>query len=172
MTSRTLLRHLLVICVLSAPAGQSRAADDPAVPTTQVVLPDGYTIEAELAMTPEEQAKGLMFRRSLAEDRGMLFVFDEDTDHPFTMKHMLFDLDLLFLGPDGEIRKIVESLPHPDESTTEEETSRVRSKGKYVLELPAGFSQGHNLAVGDLLDFTPVANYEDPLHQDGASDTP
>jgi len=117
-------------------------------------LPNGRTIHAELAHTPEARERGLMFRDELPPDGGMLFAFEEDIERVFTMKETRVDLDFLFLDPHGRIRQIVEAVPHP--ATEAEDIAQVRGQGAYVLELPAGASRRHRLSVGTVLRFDPA----------------
>ena len=63
----------------------------------------------ELALTPEEQERGLMFREHLDADAGMLFVFEAPSAHVFWMKNTLIPLDMIFIGADWRIAGIVEN---------------------------------------------------------------
>ena len=54
----------------------------------------------EVALTPEEHARGLMYRSQLATDAGMMFVFDEPSIQRFWMKNTLIPLDMIFIGKD------------------------------------------------------------------------
>ena len=60
----------------------------------------------EVAATPEQQERGLMFRHSLASDRGMIFPYDPPQDVSFWMKNTLIPLDIVFIRPDGTIVRI------------------------------------------------------------------
>lgn len=63
----------------------------------------------EVARTPEQQAQGLMFRQSLAPNRGMLFVHEAPRPASFWMKDTLIPLDIIFIRPDGTIARIAEN---------------------------------------------------------------
>lgn len=63
----------------------------------------------EIAETGEQQAQGLMFRKSLAPDRGMVFPRDPPGDASFWMKNTLIPLDIIFIRPDGTIARIAEN---------------------------------------------------------------
>jgi hypothetical protein len=63
----------------------------------------------EVAATPEQQEKGLMFRRELAGDRGMIFPYDPPQDVAFWMKNTLIPLDIVFIRADGTIVRITKA---------------------------------------------------------------
>lgn len=70
------------------------------LPTTAIALIKGATIQLEVAQTPQQQAIGLMFRESLADDRGMLFPFASERIARFWMKNVSISLDMIFLNGD------------------------------------------------------------------------
>ncbi len=70
------------------------------------------SFRVEVAVTPEEHARGLMYRSQLATDAGMIFVFEEPSVQRFWMKNTLIPLDMIFIGKDRKIVGIVEdALP-------------------------------------------------------------
>ncbi|MDG2527944.1 DUF192 domain-containing protein [Caulobacter endophyticus] len=71
--------------------------------------------QVEIAATEAEQRKGLMFRKSLAPDRGMLFVYGKPRRAAFWMKNTLIPLDILYIGPDGRILSMVRNARPHDE---------------------------------------------------------
>jgi len=72
--------------------------------------------QVEIAATQAEQARGLMFRKSLAPDRGMLFVYKRPQPAAYWMKNTLIPLDIIFIQPDGRILSIVRNARPHDET--------------------------------------------------------
>ena len=68
-----------------------------------------HRFTVEVARSPQEQAQGLMFRQSLADDRGMLFLYDEAQPASFWMKNTYIPLDMIFVRPDRRIARIAEN---------------------------------------------------------------
>jgi len=98
------------------------------------------TIDIEIADTDSERAQGLMYRRSMRFDRGMLFVFDEESTSGMWMRNTPLPLDMIFVDADGAIINIVErTTPFSEESIAPE------APRKYVIEVRAGFVERHNL---------------------------
>jgi uncharacterized membrane protein (UPF0127 family) len=103
-----------------------------------------HRFTVEVAETPPQLAQGLMYRRALAADAGMLFVFPYDRAASMWMKNTFIPLDMLFLASDGEVRKIVQrTVPHSTASITS--SGLVRG----ILEINAGTVQRLGLNVGD-----------------------
>lgn len=123
----------------------------------QAVLPDGSLITLELAITPEEISQGLMFRPSLPEDRGMLFIFGMERVPSFWMKNTMIPLDLIFLDDDGTVVEIVgNAQPCAVEPCPHYIPSRPAAA---VVEVAAGVTDRHGLAAGDAIDFVNVPGY-------------
>jgi len=104
-------------------------------------------VPVELALTRVQQSRGLMYRKDLPEDAGMLFVFPETEVRTFWMKNTVLPLDMIFIGEDLRIVGIVEdAVPFT-------ETSRsVGKPSRYVLEVHAGFCKRHGIAAGDRVE--------------------
>jgi len=105
----------------------------------------------EIAETSEEKSRGLMYRESLAENRGMLFIFNQEGPYSFWMKNTLIPLDIIWLNQDKEVVFIKKSVqPCPDEKCPSIKPDR---EAKYVLEINGGLSDKINLKIGDKLIF-------------------
>ena|SRR5215831_14058118 len=123
------------------------------VPTAQV--PEQQTLEivsktgihvfmVDVAVTDEDRARGLMYRRSLPESYGMLFDFKRDQEVTMWMKNTYVSLDMIFIQSDGRIRRIAEN--------TEPESERIISSGgpvRAVLEVVAGTARKLGIERGD-----------------------
>jgi uncharacterized membrane protein (UPF0127 family) len=103
-----------------------------------------HTFAVEMALTPEEQAKGLMFRRELPEGQGMLFDFQHEQPASFWMKNTYVPLDMIFIRADGTILRIAENTVPLSEAL-------VPSGGpvRAVLEVVAGTARKLGIAPGD-----------------------
>ena len=101
----------------------------------------------EITSTKEEMAKGLMHRKSLEENHGMLFVFPSPSQQSFWMKNTYIPLDLGYFSSDGTLLEIHPLYPH--------NTNRVISRSNeilYALEMNQGWFETHNIRVGAQLD--------------------
>jgi uncharacterized protein len=114
-------------------------------------------VSVELALTREEQARGLMYRTELDEGTGMLFVFDDDSERTFWMSNTPIPLDILYIRSDATIGSIASN-------TTPYSEKKIPSRGpaRYVLEVPGGWSQRHGVKSGDKVTLPDVANARQP----------
>lgn len=105
-----------------------------------------HRFDIELAVTPEQQAQGLMFRQQMAPDAGMLFLYDRPQGIAMWMKNTLIPLDMLFVDSKGRITGI-------EERTVPFSTQTIESPGlaSAVLELNAGTAERLGIRVGDRL---------------------
>lgn len=115
----------------------------------EIVLPDKTRVSAEVAATEAEREQGLMNRRSLKPDAGMLFVFDRPGPYEFWMKNTLIPLDMLWLDKTGKVVSLSADVPPctADPCPTYPPTA----PADYVLEVAAGYAKTHGLKVGDAL---------------------
>lgn len=111
------------------------------------------TVQVEIADTPDKRASGLMYRRDLASDAGMLFLFATPSPQKFWMKNTPLPLDMIFIGPTATIVGIVaDTKPFTTNPLGPDEASQ------YVLEVNAGFAAQHGVAVGDQVEFLRLPN--------------
>jgi hypothetical protein len=117
----------------------------------KVFFPGGRSVTAELAVTDDERARGLMFRDKVHPEQGMLFVFEEEDLHAFWMKNTLVSLDILWLGRDRRIIHIARNVPP---CTAEPcPTYGPEIPALFVLELKAGQADILGLKPMDRLEF-------------------
>ena len=154
-------RHFLVLLALAsrgaplvAPAGTARAQEkeptgpQPELPKEKLVITthDGvaHVFQVEMAIKPEQQITGLMFRPSVPEDGGMLFDWGRPRDSQMWMRNTLAPLDMVFINQDGTIRSIAED-------TVPESLAVIDSRGQVraTLELAAGTTARLGIRVGD-----------------------
>ena len=103
-----------------------------------------HPFTVELAVTPQERERGLMFRRTLPEDRGMLFDFSPEQQVSMWMQNTYIPLDMVFIRADGTIARIAEN--------TEPMSTRLIPSGepvRAVLELAGGTAKKLGIAPGD-----------------------
>jgi len=147
----------------TTPSGRTRVANEapPAQPQLpQVVLPDGFEITLELAITPDELAQGLMFRPRLPDDRGMLLIFSEERLPSIWMMNTLVALDLVYLDRSGTVVDVVpDAQPCPAEPCPRYVP---KAPSQAVLELPSGSAARHGVVHGERLRFVRVPDYPTP----------
>lgn len=137
---------------LSCKSGNSEP--ETRLPTIPVTFPNGKAVRAELATDPSDQQRGLMFRTSLAPDRGMLFVFIQPGNHPFWMYQTLIPLDIIWMDASRRIVFLSANTPAcPPEKGQNCPNYGGEHPAQYVLELAAGSAAALGLKIGDQLRF-------------------
>jgi uncharacterized membrane protein (UPF0127 family) len=108
--------------------------------------------EVEIADTPAKRELGLQYRRELAENRGMLFLFADDREQTFWMKNTPIPLDMIFIDADHKIVGIVEeAVPFTLDSRS------VGAPSRFVLEIKGGLCRRHGIQPGDRIRFEALA---------------
>ena len=105
--------------------------------------PKGETISVEIAENDHDRQRGLMYRKSMPDDRGMIFWFQQSEDHSFWMHNTCIPLDMLYIANDGLIVGIEENTP-----TMNDGTFSVGCPSQYVLEVNAGWARAHGVKPG------------------------
>ena len=102
--------------------------------------------EVEIARTPQERATGLMFRKTIDDDAGMIFLWRGAGVRQFWMKDTFISLDILFFDDEG-------TLVHFEDHTEPDSTVLISSlmPVTYVLEIKAGQREARGLEIGDYL---------------------
>jgi uncharacterized membrane protein (UPF0127 family) len=111
----------------------------------EIVTKSGVQVfSVEMATTEEEKTTGLMYRKELADGKGMLFDFSPEQEVSMWMKNTYISLDMIFIRADGRILRIAENT---EPLSTKIISSRGLAKG--VLEVIAGTAQKYGIAPGD-----------------------
>jgi hypothetical protein len=132
-----MLRPILLFCVLLlAPACQAGSA-------TITLDINGRAVTAELAITHAEQERGLMYRKALPVDHGMLFVFEVPDRYSMWMENTTLPLAVAFIGSDGTILNIEEMQPLTRDHHT------AAGDAWYALEMNAGWFARNGIKPGD-----------------------
>lgn len=150
----------LVIALALLASTPKIVSDDPSGSlwiTTETGTGTGtHKFVVEVAATPEQQSRGLMYRKSMVADHGMLFILRQPRIVSFWMKNTYIPLDMLFLGRDGTILQIDEMT----EPLTED-THRSGMKVTGVLEINGGLAKELGISVGDVVRHAAFANLRD-----------
>ncbi len=107
---------------------------------------EGVELTVELAQTAAERSRGLMGREELPDNRGMLFVFPQDTETAFWMKNTLIPLSIAFIAEDGAI------LDVQDMEALSEELHRSPQPYRYALEVNQDWFREHGFEMGDRVE--------------------
>ncbi len=134
-----LLPSLFVLSVSTA-----HPQDLPRIP----VYIKGKEIRVEVAKTGENRARGLMERKSLGKNEGMLFIFDEEGYHGFWMKNTYLPLSIAFMTKDGKIVSITDMKP------LDLSTHNPPQPILYALEMNKGWFAANGIKAGDVLRFS------------------
>ena len=121
-----------------------------AEPKVTITTQDGRAVSfaVEIADTPSKREMGLQYRRDLAADRGMIFLFPAQSQQSFWMKNTPLPLDMIFINRERKIAGIVEqTVPFSLDSRS------VGAPSQFVLEINGGLSKRHGIKAGDSVRF-------------------
>ena len=139
---------VLALVLLAGCAGSGKGADgiptspNPKLPTATLQV-GGSTVVAEIARTSDQRERGLMFRKSIEDGKGMLFVFATDQTLSFWMKNTLVPLSIAWIGSDGIIKGLADMDAESLDPVSSERSVR------YALEVPQGWFGRAGVRVGD-----------------------
>ncbi|CUX21273.1 DUF192 domain-containing protein [Agrobacterium genomosp. 13] len=134
-----------------AQAQQQTFASEPL--TIETASGKNHNFIAELALNNAQREQGLMFRKSMPLENGMLFDFGQERDVAMWMRNTLIPLDMLFIARDGRITHIHENaVPHSE--------AIISSRGaiKFVLELNGGTARRYGIKPGDMVRSAQIGN--------------
>lgn len=120
-----------------------QAQDEPQTQLPRITLAAGmHQIDTQLALTPDQRQVGLMFRKSMPQHEGMLFIFEQPTKQCFWMKNTLIPLTAAFVADDGSIVNLVDMKPQTLDGHCSEKPVR------YVLEMNHGWFAKKGIKAG------------------------
>ncbi len=137
--SPRLVATALLSSLLAAAAAQT--GPQPKLPTTPLTI-GIHVVQAELAVTPDQQATGMMFRTTMGTNEGMLFVNDEPGVRCFWMRNTLLPLSIAFIADDGTIVNTAEMEPKSDKSHCSAQPVR------FALEMNQGWFAKRGIKPG------------------------
>lgn len=140
-SKRPTLAGMLATALAFSLIPQLAATQAMLLPTTELQV-GPHAVSAEVAATPASRAHGLMGRKSLPENHGMLFVFDMAQRHCFWMKNTPLPLSIAFIDSDGRVVNIADMHPHSEQSHCPAEPVR------FALEMAQGWFAGHGIQAG------------------------
>jgi uncharacterized membrane protein (UPF0127 family) len=140
---------LLLLFGCSTSEGANDSGENPfRIPVSVAASSGEIVFQAELADSPTERNKGLMFRESMGEREGMLFLFPDEAPRSFWMRNTLIPLDMIFVRADRTILGIVENAePKTDTARA------VEGSSQFVLEINGGLSRRLGIAPGQTVTF-------------------
>jgi len=154
----SLLLALAVACGGGAGDGKGADGSDGTLPTVTITLIDGAgkraELSVELARSAAERSRGLMFREELAEEGGMLFVYQRETRAGFWMKNTKVPLSIAFIASDGTI------LETQDMEPLSKKLHRPARAYRYALEVNQGWFERHGLGPADRVEIPAEARGE------------
>ena len=145
---------VLAAAFLLVSACGPKATGEGELNTTEITFPNGRTVLAETMRQQVDQMRGMMFRDSLAKDRGMLFVHPSEMNVPYWMYQVRIPLDIIWMDHQRRIVEISANTPACTAKSSHDCPSYGgNEKARYVLELAGGGAALYGLKVGDTLSF-------------------
>jgi len=108
-------------------------------------------VDIEIAKDDYTRELGLMFRKTMEENQAMLFIFPVDQKLSFWMRNTYLPLDMIFIDSSNKIITI-----HKNTQTLSDQSYAATENGRYVVETVAGYTDKHNIKVGDYINFVEV----------------
>ncbi|MBA3045043.1 MAG: DUF192 domain-containing protein [Candidatus Thermoplasmatota archaeon] len=138
---------IIIIIIAAIWAGRAGQKDEPEALVT-FNASTGITFNCEVADTDLERAAGLMYRESLDNGSGMLFVFETPHLLSFWMKNTLIPLDIIFIDENGNVINVEEANPEPGVADNDLTRYKSLEPAKWVLEINQGLSELNHIVPG------------------------
>jgi uncharacterized protein len=148
--------RLLFTAALCFALGACSSSSDPVrdFSSRDVTLPDGKTIAAEVMTDPVDMNRGMMFRDSLAPDRGMLFIHGSPNRYSYWMYQVKIPLDIIWMDQNRRVAEIsADTPPCTSKSARNCPNYGGHEVALYVLELGGGQAAKHGVQVGSYINF-------------------
>jgi uncharacterized membrane protein (UPF0127 family) len=149
------IRRLAVCMALTATSlsfGPEAVAQQSATEFRVIPLSAGiHVIQAEVALSPEERERGLMFRKELGPNQGMVFLFDAPAVECMWMRNTLIPLSVAFIDNDGRVINVEEMAAQTDDNHCAKKPAR------YALEMGKGWFARHGIVAGASISGLPKA---------------
>jgi uncharacterized membrane protein (UPF0127 family) len=145
LAARPLLRLVTLALLLGVPSCNTDEPADQGEAGVVKMKIGRETFSLEVADTPKKQQLGLMHRKSMPQDRGMIFVFPEEQERSFWMKNTLIPLDIIYLDAGGKVVSVKQMKPLDESSVPSD------GPAKYAVELNQGAAKRAGVAAGDVL---------------------
>jgi uncharacterized protein len=144
-TASRILRSLLAFGVCGVALAQTGPQKLPSMRLSAGI----HNIQAEVAETPDQRATGLMFRREMGVNEGMLFVFEQPNVQCFWMKNTLLPLSIAFIAEDGKVVNLDDMKPQTEQSHCSSKPVR------FVLEMNQGWFAKRGIKPGETISGPP-----------------
>jgi uncharacterized membrane protein (UPF0127 family) len=145
---------LLLVMSMAAGACSHTTTEAPHAHEPEVVLSTragDQHVKVEIARTPNERARGLMYRQKLEPGRGMIFLFERSEPLKFWMKNTYIPLDMIFISNERKVIYVEENAePLTTQSRGPDEDSQ------FVLEVPGGWARAHGVERGVAVKFVDI----------------
>lgn len=133
-------------------ADANKSAEPKSVDDRFAIKVGDHTVQMQLAVRAEETQRGLMFRKSMKEDEGMVFVFERPQVQSFWMRNTEIPLDIAFFDADGTLKEFYPAYPHDETPVAS------RGRRQFVLEMNQGWFSRAGVKPGVQMDLHALAD--------------
>jgi len=135
----------------AAPPPPAAPAQVAAQPGPRVTFPDGFVVHLEVAADDPTREQGLMYRDTLPDDRGMIFLFPTPGVYPFWMKNTLIPLDMYWIDDARRVVTVASDVPPCKADPCASYPAAGPGPARYVLETAAGVAKKHHVEPGTVV---------------------